>query len=420
MMFRLASRDPLLYMFDLTSNKEPVMKKIRLLAAAVLLFLPAAVFAEAGWDNGFYIKSEDGDFKMNIGGRIQMQEVIQKRSATEATPGNVARTAPNNFSDTFKIRRARVQTTGALFEKLEWFTILNTGTGAAGAATFNTIWMAGFTYNFTDYFRVSSGMVQLPMDRMGENSSAWFLGIEPPLTATQEDGLKDRTIARTSFGLPFDLGIRIDGDVGQRFSYALAAGNGSGDRALNANNELSYGARAQVNVMGKVDYMEPDFAWSEKPNLSIGLGTGFEDEDQPDGNVAGINRLWSWSASGDIAFRYRGFSLNTEAYHRILKLDAVSIEDTNRDRKLRDIGYYANAGYFVVPKKVEFMLTAAQIFREGADNNSNEFGGGLNWYIKQNKVKMQLDYTNVLDYDEVPGLNNATYHRIRVMFSMFI
>lgn len=396
------------------------MKKTKILLATLAIFLPALAFADAGWDNGFYIKSDDGHFKMNVGGRLQMQEVVQKRSATENTPGNVARTAPNNFSDTFKIRRARVQTTGTLFEKLDWFTVINTGTAAAGATTFTTTWQAGFTYNFADYFRVSSGMVQLPMDRLGEGSSSWLLGIEPPLVATQEDGLKDRTIARASFGLPFDLGIRFDGDVGPHFSYAIGIGNGSGDRSLNTNNELSYGFRGMINILGKADYPEPDFAWSEKPNLSIGFGTGFEDEDAADANVASITRKWSWSASGDVAFRYRGFSLNSEIYHRILKLDGISVEDTNRDRKLRDVGYYANAGYFMVPKKLELMLTASQIFREGPDNNANEFGGGLNWYIKQNKVKMQLDYTNVLDYDEVPGLNNATYHRVRLMFSMFI
>lgn len=397
------------------------MKKIFLAVASLVLFLPSLALCEGGWDNGFYLKSDDGHFKMNLGGRIQFLELVQKRSARQnVAPGRAATTAQNNFSDTFRIRRARIQTTGTLFEKLDWFTIANISTKATNAANVDTDWFAGFTYNFVDYFRLSGGMVQLPMDRAQENASNWLLGIEQPLTATQEDGIKDLTIARQSFGLPFDLGLRVDGDVGQRFSYALALANGNGIQTANFNNELSFGFRGQVNIMGKVDYMEPDFAWSENPNFSLGFGTGFEDDDTADANIAGITRRWSWSASGDAAFRYKGFSLNTELYHRLLKLSAVSVEDTNRDRKLRDVGYYANAGYFVVPKKLEFMLTAAQVFREGLDNNANEFGGGLNWYIHGNRVKTQLDYTNVLDYDDVAGLNNATYHRFRLMFSMFI
>ncbi|MBI4223531.1 MAG: hypothetical protein HY609_01225, partial [Deltaproteobacteria bacterium] len=107
-------------------------------------------------------------------------------------------------------------------------------------------------------------------------------------------------------------------------------------------------------------------------------------------------------------------------YYRVLRLSATTVEDTNNDRRLRDTGYYGNAGYFFIPKKLEGMLTVSQLFREGADNNSNEFGGGLNYYIHDNKVKMQFDYTNVLDYDDIAGLNNATYHRFRLMFSMFI
>lgn len=394
-----------------------ITKLFLLLAAVTLLTTPARLMADAGWDNGFYLKSEDGNFKMKIGGRMQFQEVVEKRSETKPTTPK-APGASNNFSDSFKIRRVRIQTTGTLFDKLDWFTVLNSGTAGGTATNFDTLWIAGFTYNLLTNFRISGGMVQLPMDRMGENSSAAYLGIEPPLTATQEDGIKALTIARDTLGLPFDLGIRFDGEVGPKFEYAFGVANGNGIRTANVNNELSYGARVMFNALGRVGYKETDFAWSESPNLSIGMGTGFEDEDAAD--PAGPTRNWSWSASGDVAFRYKGLAVNTELYYRLVGMSATSVEDTNGDKRLKDVGYYANAGYYVIPKKLEFTLTASQIIREGADNNANEFGGGLNWYIHNESVKFQFDYTNVLDYEDLPGLNNAVYHRFRGMFSMFI
>lgn len=394
------------------------MKKI----FALLLLISSSAFADAGWDNGFYIKSDDGQFKMNLGGRLQFLELAQKRSETRRAPGARATLGANNFSDTFQIRRARIQTTGTLYEKLDWFTIVNVGT-AQGTANPNTLWITGATYNFSPAFQLSGGMVQLPLDRMGENSSVWLLGVEAALTNTQEDGNKGTNIARDSLSMPFDLGLRVDGQIG-RFSYALATANGNGFNNVNINNELSYGSMFKIDILGGgVPFgKEGDFGRSEKPQLSLNFGTGFEDEDAADENVAGLTRLWSWLASGGWAFRYNGFSLNNEFYYRLIKTNIVSaLEDTNRDRKLRDVGYYANAGYFFIPKKLEGMLTAAQIFREGADNNANEFGGGLNWYmLGDGKVKTQLDYTNVLDYDELPGLNNAVYHRVRLMFSMFL
>ncbi len=312
-------------------------------------------------------------------------------------------------------------TTGTVYEKLDFVTFINVGTADVGDAA-NTGWFAWATYNFSPAFQLTGGMIQIPLDRQGENSSVWLLGVEQPLTATVEDDRKGRTIARNALGMPFDLGLRIDGQVG-RFSYALAGANGNGFNNLNANNELSYGSLFKIDILGKgVGYgPETDFAQTETPALSFNFGTGFEDEDAPDANVAAVTRRWSWISSAGAAFRYMGFALNSELYYRVIKFTGVSVEDTNNDRKLKETGYYGNLGYFFIPKKLEGMVTAAQIFREGADNNGNEFGGGLNWYIYgDGKVKTQLDYTNVLDYDEIPGLNNAVFHRIRLMFSMFI
>lgn len=399
------------------------MKRILffLLPAMIGLASPGLLLADAGWDKGFYIKSEDGDFKLKIGGRLQVQEIVQIKQENQPR-GTGAVSAIDKFEDSFIIRRARIQTTGTLYKKFDWFIIANTGTASKSATNFDTLWLAGFTYNINDNFNVSGGMVQLPMDRMQENSSAGFFGIEPPLTATQEDGLKDLTIARNTMGMPFDLGLRVDGNITNYFSFALGLANGSGFKKRNFNNELSYGARGVFHVFGRAaPYFEPDLSWSDAPNLSIGFGTGFEDENAADGNVSGVTRLWSWSASGDVALRWAGFSLNTELYYRTLKINGSTAEDTNNNGKLVDVAYYANAGYFILPKKLEFAVMASQLFREGPDNNSNEFGGGLNWYLfSTNTIKFQFDYTNVLDYDDVPGLDNATYHRFRAMFTMLI
>ncbi|MDO8493923.1 MAG: hypothetical protein Q7S68_01110 [Deltaproteobacteria bacterium] len=389
-----------------------------LIALLAMTLVAGNVQAFAGWDKGFKLESDDGNFKMKIGGRSQFQYTMQRMTGNQKTGATVATTPADRFQHGFNFRRLRLQATGTLYQKLDWFTILHTSTATTGNP--NTTWFGGFTYNFVPEFYVSGGMVQIPLDRMGEDSSAWYLGVEAPLTATQEDGLKDLTIARSSFGAPFDLGIRFDGDLGKRFSYALGVGNGEGFKNTNVNNELNWGVRLQVNALDAAPFKQTDFEWSEDPKLSFGVGNAFEAENAADGNVAGLTRDWSWTMSGDTAFRYRGFSLNAEIYHRTIRLNGSSIEDTNNDNKLMDNGYYANIGYYLIPKKLEAMLTAAQIFREGPDNNANEFGTGLNWYIHENDVKLQFDYTNVLDYDDIAGLNNATYHRFRWMFSMFL
>ena len=47
-----------------------------LLVSSLWSLLPSLAHAEGGWDNGFYLKSADGQFSMNVGGRIQFEEQI--------------------------------------------------------------------------------------------------------------------------------------------------------------------------------------------------------------------------------------------------------------------------------------------------------------------------------------------------------
>jgi len=414
-------------------------KTIRILLLVVLIFAGRAVYAQtinvnefqplpaepksSGWDSGFYLRSADDNFKMKVGGKVQVQQITQKKTGLQkifnSSTGRF--TTPDSFSDTFAVRRASIMTSGTIYEKVDWAAVVQTSTGQPGTATQRILFLGDVAYNVAPYFSIDMGMVSLPFEK--SVSSSWLLAVEPPVTATQTDGLKDLTIARQSFGPSDDLGLTLSGDVGKYFRYEAGVVNGSGFIPQNADNNLSYGGRLQFNVMGSIPPSQTDFAWSETPNVVLGLGTIYEDVQAPDDFVATTTRKWDWSSVGDFAFRYRGFALNGAGYYRkskYISTAGVPVVDTNADGYLIDKGYYANAGYYVMPKKLELQINAAQIFREGADNDANEFGGGLNWYIHKNNVKLQLDYSRVLDYDAVPGLNNATYHRVRTMFSLIL
>ncbi|MDP2600637.1 MAG: hypothetical protein Q8P84_07915 [Deltaproteobacteria bacterium] len=379
----------------------------------------------SGWDEGFWVRSADDKFKIKLGAIVQLEEKVEKKSGLQklATGSGLNQqfTAADSFNDSFLIRRGNLLVSGTVYEKVDFSAVLNTRTGPPGGTQrFN--FFADFTVNILPQFRVVGGVINLPLDFLGEDSSRWFLTIEPPLVATQEDGLKGFTIARQSFGAPPDLGLKLEADLGKYVTVAAGAANGPGFQGENTNNELSYGGRVQINAMGDPFLgQETDFGWSEDPRLMFNIGTMMEDNDAQDEFVPSVLLRWAWTSSAGSRFRYRGFQLNAEGYVRYTRgLNIPFTQDTSRDGKLRDVGYYINAGYFVIPKKLELALTASQVMREGPDNDANEFGGGINWYIFKNHVKWQLDYTNVLDYDDVEGLNNATYHRIRTMFSVML
>ncbi|NJD90872.1 MAG: porin, partial [Geobacter sp.] len=64
---------------------------------------------------------------------------------------------------------------------------------------------------------------------------------------------------------------------------------------------------------------------------------------------------------------------------------------------LRAQGFQAQAGYFVIPKKVELALRYAYLDpnRDVTNDHTVETAGALSWYINGNNLKLQADYANI-------------------------
>lgn len=376
------------------------------------------------YKSGFIVRTPDDEFNLSISGGAHVWHYWESVENGQDT-------------NTFKIRRATLIFSGTVFKMLNVTTIFQASTGSdftyvsgitsttdpttgfitsTTAATkkeqkLMTYWQTVGKLTIAPEFILEAGQLYLPFDRMGETSSGSRLFVEVPITATQKDGITTgttSTIARNSLGTDFDLGLRMSGAM-QKFDYFVGIVNGAGGYSLNGNNEFNYGARLVYNILGKVGYAESDLGWSDNLQFAIGAGTVFEDENATDPNTS-TPLNWIWNGTADIGLKWRGLAINSAIYTRKLK--------TGLGYSLDDFGYYAHIGYFVIPKKVELGARMAQIFREGPDNNSNEFGGVATWYIKGNNLKLQTDYTNVLDYENITGTNNETIHRVRTALIM--
>jgi hypothetical protein len=117
-----------------------------------------------------------------------------------------------------------------------------------------------------------------------------------------------------------------------------------------------------------------------------------------------------------VGFRWGGFSLTTEGYYRKTKMTSIGTAIWARPN-LTDIGYYAAAGYYILPKKFEIAGQAGQIIRQGPDNDSWQFGGGVNYYVFDNNLKLQAAYTLTVDFDDVTGTRSSHIHNAMLMAS---
>ena len=377
----------------------------------------------SGYDNGFFIRSKDGNFHFQVNMRFQLQHIFATgdTSLPESADGSTK-------VNTFRVRRARFSFAGNAYKKLDFFMMIQHASGPTGAR--DLLWFAEFTYNVNDHLRFTFGQTQVSVDRFGETSSGGYQLVEAPLTASQTDGQVEYSATRPSFGLPSDIGLKIAGDW-KRFHYSVYFGNGSEEGNYNFNREFTYGTRMSFDILDPVGYgMESDFANSAKPKMTLGVGGAFLDDTMTsasDTNGDGVDDVsisydWNMVGSMDFAFMWKGFSFKTEGYYRMLEVNGgtcVGYPECAEGR-LTDVGYYAQTGYFVWPKHIELVFRGGQIFREGPDNNAYEATAGINWFIKDNKFKLQTAYSYMVDYDNVPGTANDKRHYIRTMFTMNI
>ncbi len=82
-----------------------------------------------------------------------------------------------------------------------------------------------------------------------------------------------------------------------------------------------------------------------------------------------------------------GFPLRAEYFYRDNRDD--SVVTGKGDAR----GYYAQAGFFLVPRKVEIALRQSRIIRLNGNNDAEEQAAVLNYFFQGHHAKLQLEYT---------------------------
>jgi phosphate-selective porin OprO/OprP len=92
----------------------------------------------------------------------------------------------------------------------------------------------------------------------------------------------------------------------------------------------------------------------------------------------------------DTAFKWHGLSVTGEYF-------AGEADGQTSGHKLRAEGFYAQAGYFVIPKKVELAYRYSYLDpnRDVTNDQWVENSAAASWYINNHNLKLQADYTNV-------------------------
>jgi len=256
-----------------------------------------------------------------------------------------------------------------------------------------------FGYQFSRKFSLYAGINGLPGTRSVQGSHPYWLG-------------HDRVMADEFFRPYFGNGVWAQGELTPGFWYNAMVGNNMsalGVKATQLDRKFSEGA--SVWWMPTTHEFGPkgafgDYEMHEKVATRFGISTVYSPEERfTDANTGATGNTLIKLADSlnvfdtgslapgvtvqnvdyrlyavDLGVKYRGFFLQTELYSR--RLNSFKADGPLPVKEIVDKGFYVQAAFYPVPKKLELYAATSQIYgdKDAGFSNSSEYLIGGNWY----------------------------------------
>lgn len=325
------------------------------------------------WNNGTRVEFPDTGFSLNIGTLIQTRYTF-----TDNDNGN-------RNTSSFDVNKTKLIFSGnALHEEFNYHVETNLvgsvdGDGNRSPALDD----AYIVWNGCDWVSLKMGQYKTGISRQELSGDARLMFAD-----------------RSNVSNYFRLG-RQDGLSGKWMSsdqaWVLGAGvfNGGSDGEGVNNSGVDTNMMAQVNlrwnVMGKMDsYEEGDVNWTNDAAVSLGGAYAYSDNRNDRG--MGVENIGQHTVDVDANFKYQGWSFNGEFFYRN--------ENPDEGDDITPMGFYAQGGYFVMPKKMEVALRYGYLDCDDGQGTGtcagldkvNEVAATLNYYWWAHHLKAQFGY----------------------------
>ena len=339
---------------------------------------------DMGYENGFYLRTDDNRFSFKINPMIQFRYTFEDFDHKED-------------DSSFKIDRGRLVFQGNAYNpNIKYFIQLETrSTGSKDGS--KSVEMLDF---FSDITYVPDAKIRFGQWRVPFNRQ-----MTTPIWKLQ---MIDRSVANNEFNLGRQLGVMVHGELlDHKLEYYGGFWNGNfRNESRNDNNEHLWIFRASYSPFGIYSYAESDLEYSTSPKAHISGSISFDSVDDVTvaleniGTVAGeeVDRT---QVAGEIGFKYRGFSLISEYYWR----KQHGVLDTN----LIDHGFFVQSGYFLIPKKLELAgrYSLVEFDDELEKDALKNVAVGVNYFFNGHGSKLQ--FNAVRFNEEKNNIDNIDY-----------
>ena len=270
-------------------------------------------------------------------------------------------------------------------------------------------------YQFSRKFSIYSGIAGNPGTRSMQGSHPYWLG-------------HDRVMADEFFRPYFGSGVWAVGEAFKGFWYNAQITNSNSQLGVTAVElDRRYTTSASVWWMPTTKEFGPrggygDYDWHDKVATRFGISTTQSREQRYTDTTTGastnttlrladsvnvfdrgalapgvtIDQVDFRILSFDAGVKYRGVFLQTEIYHRWL--DNFRADGVLPVRSILDRGYYVQAAFYPLPKKVEVYGATSQIYgdEDAGFGHSSEYLVGTNYYpFDTRDIRLNLQLINV-------------------------
>jgi phosphate-selective porin OprO and OprP len=362
--------------------------------------------------DGVKITSADKDFSLGVGFRFQLlYTVLNEDKTVEPEP---------ETTQSIQIRRARLLVGGNAFGehnkyKLE-LAVAPRDVDMDKGIPMSPLLEAYAEFDHLKDLTIRAGQYKVPYDRIR-------------MIADFGRQLVDTPPVTTEFTLDRDIGVEVKSNdlfgLGL-LKYHLGIYSGKGRNSFSSPNlGLLYVGRVELLPLGLFeDYLESDHQRT-KPRLALGAAAarlvgGLKDRgtqgNPPSDQVATGYGVTDFNmVTADAIFKVYGFSALAALYYRtgerFTTVDEATGQPLVAPSPSRDgTGFAIQAGYLV--PRTGFEVAARYMSINGNSDaghnglkDSNELGGGLNYFFAQHNLKIQTDFMRLYSGDIGDGYN---------------
>lgn len=352
------------------------------IAANLYLFkhnLPAYAYpTPAPYKPPFDVSWKDGKTTIQSkNAQLVISNRLQVRFTSEDLGSSSTTSKPER--DSFRIRRFKTKFDGWVYSKNLTYELQMNWPDTA-----NPLEDANVNYDFTNgkkQFMIKFGQYKVPFGRQ-------------ELTSSGSQQFVDRAAVSNIFARGRDIGLQLWGTPNNGIiDWRVGVFNGNGRTvSRNDNDDLQLNARLQWAPFGDPKYSESDFEGTEKFLFAV---AGNYEQNTREVPAAGQTPAHQnqWEILGlDVIAKYRGFSLFAEHFSR----------SNDRNKNLRDFddeGTTIQAGYFVIPSRLELALRASEYDPDTAVGNNEQLerGFAVSYYWNKHDHKLQADFRELED-----------------------